>query len=60
MLGTIFSVAVFAADIWAIVNVVQSGESGGTKVLWIALVLLLPVVGLGIWYFAGPKSITAG
>ena len=25
------------------------------KVLWIALVLFLPVIGLLIWYFAGPK-----
>jgi len=30
--------------------------STGTKVLWILLVLILPLIGLIIWYFAGPKS----
>jgi hypothetical protein len=53
---SILSLLVLVADIYAIVNVVQSSESTGTKVLWIALVLLLPVVGVIAWYFAGPKS----
>ena len=60
MLSTIISLAIFIADIWAIVNVVQSNESTGTKVLWIALVLVLPVIGLAIWWFAGPKSASSG
>jgi hypothetical protein len=58
VLATILSIAIFIADIWAIVNVFQSSESTGTKVLWIVLILLLPVLGLLIWYFAGPKSAT--
>jgi hypothetical protein len=37
-------------------NILQSRESTGTKALWIVLVLVLPVLGLLIWYFAGPKS----
>ncbi len=28
----------------------------GHKVLWILLIVLLPVVGLIIWFFAGPRS----
>jgi len=56
MLGTIFSLLVLIADIWAIINIVQSGESTGTKALWVVLVLVLPLLGLIIWYFAGPKS----
>lgn len=56
MLSTIFGILVLLADIWAILNVVQSGESTGTKALWIVLVLVLPVLGFVIWYFAGPKS----
>jgi len=47
---------ILVADVWAILNVFQSSESTGTKALWIVLVLVLPVLGFVIWYFAGPKS----
>ena len=56
MLGTILSLLVLVADVWAIINIVQSNESAGTKALWVVLVVLLPILGLVIWYFAGPKS----
>ena len=56
MLSAILSLLILIADIWAIINIVQSNESAGTKALWVVLVLVLPVVGLLIWYFAGPKS----
>ena len=47
---------VLVADIWALLNIVQSKESTGTKALWILLVLFLPLAGVIIWYLAGPKS----
>jgi Phospholipase_D-nuclease N-terminal len=47
---------VLVADIWAIVNILQSGVSTGKKVLWTLLVILLPVLGFIIWFFAGPKT----
>jgi len=47
---------VLIADVWAILNIVQSNESNGSKALWVVLVLVFPVVGFIIWYFAGPKS----
>jgi hypothetical protein len=47
---------ILAADIWAIVSVVQSGASTGKKVLWILLVLLLPVIGLILWFLLGPRG----
>jgi len=47
---------VLIADVWAILNIFQSSESTGTKALWIVLVLVLPVLGFVIWYFAGPKT----
>jgi hypothetical protein len=56
MLTTIFSLLLLVADIWAIINIFQSKDSTGTKALWVVLVVLLPVLGLVIWYFAGPKS----
>ena len=47
---------ILIADVWAILNIFQSSESTGTKALWIVLVLVLPVLGFVIWYFAGPKT----
>ena len=55
----IFGIIVLILDIWAIVNVFGSTASTGAKVLWILLILILPVVGFIIWFFAGPKSRTA-
>lgn len=58
MINGIIGLLILIADIWAIVNVAQSRESSGAKALWIVLVLVLPVLGFAIWYFAGPKSAT--
>jgi len=45
---------VFILDIWAIINVLQSAAKPIEKALWIVLILVLPFIGLIIWYFAGP------
>jgi hypothetical protein len=47
---------VLIADVWAIVNIFQSGADTGRKVLWTVLVVVLPVLGFILWYFLGPKS----
>ena len=52
----IFGIIIFVLDIWAIAQVIHTNESTGTKILWIALIAILPVIGLIIWYFAGPKA----
>ncbi len=48
---------ILIADIWAIVNILQSGATTGMKVFWTVVVLLLPVIGLIAWFFLGPKSV---
>jgi hypothetical protein len=47
---------VLIADVWAIVNIFQSGADTGRKVLWTVLVVILPVLGFILWFFLGPKS----
>jgi hypothetical protein len=47
---------VLIADVWAIVNIFQSGVDTGRKVLWTVLVIVLPVLGFILWYFLGPKT----
>jgi hypothetical protein len=54
--GGIFGLLLLIADVWAIVNVFQSNASTGGKVVWIILIILLPLLGLIIWFFAGPRS----
>ncbi|MGD8630876.1 MAG: PLDc N-terminal domain-containing protein [Gammaproteobacteria bacterium] len=56
--GGILGVLVLLADVWAILNIFQSAASTGSKALWIVLVLVLPVLGVIIWYFAGPRQST--
>lgn len=55
-IGGLLGLLILAADIWAIVNVIQSGASTGSKVLWILVILVLPVLGLIIWLLAGPRG----
>ena len=52
----LFGLLVLIGDIWAIINVVGSGASTGSKVLWVVIIVLLPLIGLIIWFFAGPRS----
>jgi hypothetical protein len=47
---------ILVADIWAIVNILQSGASTGNKVLWTVLVVVLPVLGFILWFFWGPRT----
>ena len=54
--GGILGLLVLAADIWAILNVFQSGASNGAKVGWTLVILVLPVVGLALWFILGPRG----
>ena len=42
--------------VWAAVSILGSRATQGQKVLWILLVLIFPLVGLIIWFLAGPKK----
>ena len=50
---------VLVLDIWALVSIINSRASTGTKVMWSLLVLILPVLGFIIWLFVGPRARTA-
>lgn len=57
--GGIFGLIILIADIWAIVNTIQSNSTTGTKVLWIVVILVLPLFGLILWLLLGPKRLKA-
>jgi len=52
----VFGLIVLALNVWAIIKIFGSSASTGSKVLWIVLILILPVLGLIIWALAGPKG----
>lgn len=54
--GGILGLLILAGDVWAIINIVQSSASNGKKLLWVLLVLLLPLLGLILWFFLGPRG----
>ena len=53
--GGFFGLLVLVVNVWAIIRVVGSSASTGKKVLWVVLILLLPVLGVILWFLLGPK-----
>ncbi|GAC1627393.1 MAG: hypothetical protein NVS9B10_16310 [Nevskia sp.] len=54
--GGIGGVIVLILDIYALLNVFQSSEENLKKALWAALIIILPVFGVILWYFLGPRG----
>ena len=52
----IIGLIVLALDIWAIVNVFNSSASTPSKLLWTLGIVIFPIIGFIVWYFAGPKG----
>jgi succinate dehydrogenase/fumarate reductase cytochrome b subunit len=52
----LLGVLILAGDVWAIINIFQSPVSNEKKLIWIVAVALLPVLGLILWYFLGPRG----
>ena len=53
---SIWGLLILAGDIWAIVNILQSAAANDKKLLWVIVVVLLPLIGLILWYFMGPRN----
>jgi hypothetical protein len=54
--GGLGGLIVLILDVYAIVKIIGSGASTGNKVLWTVIVLLLPVLGVILWFLLGPKN----
>ena len=52
----ILGLIVLIANIYALVKIWGSAATTGAKLLWTLLILVLPVLGFIIWFFAGPKG----
>ena len=58
--GGVLGVLILVGDIWAVINIFQSSVSNEKKLIWIVAVVLLPVLGLVLWFFLGPRSGRSG
>ena len=52
----LWGLLILAGDIWAIINIFQSSVSNEKKLLWTLVVILLPLLGLILWFFLGPRG----
>ena len=52
----IWGLLILIGDIWAIINIFQSSVSNEKKLLWTLVVVLLPLLGLILWFFLGPRD----
>ncbi|MCF7699317.1 PLDc N-terminal domain-containing protein [Loktanella sp. M215] len=52
----LFGLIVLIADLYAIYQVLTSGSSTGSKVVWTLAILILPVLGFIVWLVAGPRG----
>jgi hypothetical protein len=50
----IIGLVILVLDIWAIINIVKSSAPHTNKILWVVIVILLPLIGLILWFFLGP------
>ena len=56
----LIGIVLLAAVVYAVYQIVMSPAPTAHKVLWSALVILAPVVGLIIWAIMGPGSPVKG
>ncbi|MDP8262354.1 MAG: PLDc N-terminal domain-containing protein [Candidatus Ancaeobacter aquaticus] len=53
---TLFGLLVLVLDIVAIVDCIKGSLPKGKKILWIILIILLPVVGMILYFLLGKQK----
>ncbi len=47
---------ILVLDIYAIIKTLGSGASTGIKLLWVLIILVMPLIGLILWFLFGPSG----
>jgi hypothetical protein len=55
-MGGILGLLILVLDIIALVDVLKSSMDTGKKALWIILILVLPVIGMVLYFLIGKKT----
>lgn len=56
MITGILGLLILVFDVYAILQVLGSGAEPLKKAIWVLAIFFLPVLGLLVWYVAGPKA----
>lgn len=51
----LFGLIILILDVWAIIRTIGSSAGIVSKVLWVVIILLLPLLGFILWLLLGPK-----
>ena len=55
-MGGLIGLVILVLDIIAIVDIVKSSKDTGGKILWLLLVILLPLIGMILYFLIGKKK----
>jgi len=55
-MGALIGIVVLVLDIVALVDVIKSSVETGKKVLWVILILVLPIIGMVLYFLIGKKK----
>ena len=55
-MSALIGLIVLVADIVAILDCIKSSKDTGKKVLWVILILVLPLVGMLLYFIVGKKK----
>jgi Phospholipase_D-nuclease N-terminal len=51
---SLIGLVILVLDIIALVSLLRSGADSGTKILWALLIILLPFIGMVLYFLMGP------
>ncbi len=56
-MGRIWAILVLAIDVLAVLDVLKSPREIEKKILWIAIIILVPLLGAVMWYIVSRRII---
>jgi hypothetical protein len=56
MISGILGLFLLVADIWALFDVAQKAPTPAVKGIWAVIILVLPLLGLSLWFLTGPRG----
>ncbi len=56
MVYDLVGLLIFVLDIYALYMILSGGGSPGNKLLWVVVVLLLPLIGMILYFMIGRES----
>lgn len=56
---SIVGTVILLLDVWAIISVLMGSSGVLRKIFWIVIILLLPLIGMGLYFLLGRSSADA-